>query len=70
MFLLNMKLNLCYNSLEKCDSGGPFVIKDEKTGAYYQTGITSVTFDTCAGRSGYTNVAPFEDWIQEIIKNN
>jgi len=54
----------------KGDSGGPFMLKDDKTGAFWLTGVVSSGYDKCGGRTIYTNVSEFEDWIKETIAIN
>jgi len=33
------------------DSGGPFVVKDDKTNQYYLAGVTSYGDDDCTGKN-------------------
>ncbi len=54
----------------KGDSGGPFVLKESETGAYWMAGVVSSGYDKCQGRTIYTSTVQFEDWIKETVSNN
>jgi len=52
------------------DSGGPFVVEDNKTNSYYIAGVVSYSDQFCKASSGYTKVSAYETWITQTIADH
>ncbi|UJR24855.1 hypothetical protein I4U23_006224 [Adineta vaga] len=65
---LNSTIQLCAPSTCEGDAGGPLMIYSDSSHEYKLVGIISAR-NSCMTEGLFTRIAPFHDWILEIIEN-